>query len=523
MKKKQEKKIRTTRWKSPEERREAILETFRKTGTIRGTSRTLQVSINTVRRVLRGQDGPKAPRPESPRPSKLDPYKARIRSLVQEDKLTAILVLEEIRKLGYNGGYSILKEYVRQVRPSPRLKVTTLLEHPPGEEAQVDWSPYRVMLGGVETQVHAFSMVLCWSRYSVVRFALDEQLPTLLQLHDEAFSVIGGHPALMTYDNMTTVGRHVSKDKIWLNPRFEAYAKECGFEVRLIDPGCPDQHGPVERNFQYVENNCLLRRRSRFDSFEDLQQHVRWWCDEVANVRVHGTTRERPVDRLVRERPLLRPLSSSRPEPFQLLSRGVGNDFCVAVDTNRYSVPPRCVGQAATVRLYENRLEVLVGGSVVGVHLRCSGRHQRRVLPEHEEAFKRATPSRRLLEQAFLRLGPVAETYYEGLRTQRGRGAGYHLQRILKLADRHGTAAVTGAMAHAAKYGNYSADAIARVLSGRAIPRRTPDDHRDAPVPTESVQKWLEGIDVEGGDLEEYDRIIDGLGEPDKENDDGQG
>jgi len=200
----------------------------------------------------------------------------------------------------------------------------------------------------------------------------------------------------------------------------------------------------------------------------------------------------------------------------------VGHDFCVAVDTNRYSVPPRSVGQPATIRLYDERLEVLVHGAVVAVHARCSGRHQRKVLPEHEEAFKRCTPRRKLLEQAFVRLGPAAEKYYDGLRTQRGRGAGYHLQRILRLADRHGAAAVTGAMAHAARYGNYSADAVARVIAGRALRGQTPDDHRQAPVPPQSVQQWLEGIDVEGGDLADYDRIIDRLGEQ-EEDGDGQG
>ena len=261
--------------------------------------------------------------------------------------------------------------------------------------------------------------------------------------------------------------------------------------------------------FLYVENNCLLRQRSRFDSLDALNDHARWWCQNVANVRVHGSTRERPVDRLLRERPLLRPLSGAPPEPYQVLSRKVGNDFCVAVDTNRYSVWPRCVGQTATIHLYEGRLEVLVTGEVVAIHDRSSERYQRKVLPEHEQAFTRCTPSRKLLEQAFLRLGTAAERYYGGLRTLRGRGAGYHMQRILKLADRHGANLVTGAMTHAAKYGNYSADAVARVLAGRALRGRPPADQRDTPMPPESVRRWLEGIDVEGGDLADYDKLIE--------------
>jgi len=342
----------------------------------------------------------------------------------------------------------------------------------------------------------------------------NEVLDTLIRLHDEAFDELGGVVRLMTYDNMTTVGRHVGPDEIKLNDRFDAYRKRCGFEVQLIDPGRPNQHASVERPFHYVENNCLLRRRSRFADWDDLHGHVRWWCDEVANVRVHGTTRERPVDRLLRERPYFLPLPCEREDPHQDLSRKVGDDFCVAVDTNRYSVPPRYAGRPATVRAYAERLELLVGGEVVAAHARRHGRRGRYVLPEHEAQFRKHSHSRVLLEQAFVRMGPVAETYYEGLVAQRGRGAGYHLQRILKLADRHGSEAVTGAMTHAARYGNYSAEAVSRVVMGRALRQRQAGAPKaPAPEPPERVRAWLEGLHVEDSDLEDYDQLIAAQGD----------
>jgi transposase len=488
-----------------------ILQTFQKEGTIRGTARKVGCARVTVRRALRRGRPKRTITAPGSRPSKLDPYRAVIQRLVTEDHLTAVLVLEELRKLGYAGGHSILQDYVRQIRPKPKVRVTTVLEHPPGAEGQVDWSPYRVWLGGQERVVHAFSLVLPYSRFMVLRMAPDERLETLLRLHDEAFDELGGIVGLMTYDNMTTVGRHVGPAEIKLSERFEAYRKRCGFEVRLIDPGRPNQHASVERPFHYFENNCLRRRRSRFADWDDLKAHVRWWCDEVANVRVHGTTRERPVDRLLRERPYFLPLPAEREEPYQTLSRKVGEDFCVAVDTNRYSVPPRHAGQPATVRAYAERLELLVGGQVVAAHARRHGRRGRYVLPEHEEQFKKHSHSRVLLEQAFVRMGPVAKDYYEGLRAQRGRGAGYHLQRILKLADRHGSEAITGAMAHAARYGNYGAEAVARVVMGRAL-RQQQHGAPGAPVPEppERVRVWLEGLHVEDSDLEDYDQIIAG-------------
>ena len=137
--------------------------------------------------------------------------------------------------------------------------------------------------------------------------------------------------------------------------------------------------------------------------------------------------------------------------------------------------------------------------------------------PRGRSAWLQA-PSRRLLEGAFLRLGPTAETFYQGLLQERGQGAGYHLRRILKLADRRGTSVVIAAMAHAAKYGSYNADAVVRVITGRDPPPEcvaTPQG--EAPMPPARVKAWLEGLYVEESDLSEVDRRIDRHGSTDDE------
>lgn len=499
-------------------RRKAVLDAFRKSGSIKATARQLHIGRRVVRRILRGADDPvrTVPKVVPPRPSKLDPYKPMIKRLVIEDELTATLILEEIGLLGYTGGYSILKRFVRTIRPRPAVKVTNRLEHPPGSPGQVDWSPHTVTLAGDTRIVHCYSLILPFSRYMVIRYTLDEQLETLVAMHEEAFSEMAAVPPIITYDNMTTVGRHIGPGKIWINPRFEEYAKQSGFEIFLIDPGKPNQHASVERPFHYIENNCLKRRRSKFDDLDDLNTHTKWWCDNVANVRVHRETHERPVDRLARERPFLKPLPAHRHELYRELARQVGSDFCVAVDTNRYSVPPRCVGQVATVRLYVDRLEILVAGDIVAAHQLPETRHGRLVLAEHAAEFKHWTPSRRLLEQAFLRLGEPASDFYQGLLAQRGKGAGYHLQRILKMADRHGSAVVMAAMSHAARYGNYGAEAVARVIAGRQMPRTRQTEPTARPMPPEQVRLWLEGLDVETGDLADYDRKVDRAAAPEE-------
>jgi transposase len=490
------------------QRRDLVLATFRETGSIKATAKRLRMCRRAIRRVLRGTErarGVPAARPAPP--SKLDPFKPVIARLVLDDHLTATLVLEEIRGLGYTGGYSILKRHVRAIRPNPKVKTTIRLEHPPGSPAQMDWSPHAVMLAGERRIVHCFSLVLPFSRYMVVRYAMDEQLETLVALHEEAFSDIGAVPATITYDNMTTVGRHTGPGEVWINPRFEEYAKQAGFGIFLIFPGKPNQHASVERPFHYIENNFIKRHRATFTDLDDLNARARAWSATVANVRSHGTTRERPVDRLLRERVFFKPLPAVRPEPFRTLARQIGSDFSVAIDTHRYSVPPRHANQMATVQLYQDRLDVLVAGQVVATHPRSDERYGRSVLPEHEAEFKHWTPSRRLLEAAFLRLGEAARDFHAGLVAQRGAGAGHHLQKLLKLADRHGGDVVTAAMRHAAGYGNFSADAVARVIAGRQMPRAR--DARAVAAPPEQVRRWLEGLDVEVGDLAAYDRMVD--------------
>lgn len=495
-----------------EETRDKIRAVYAETGSIRKTKDRTGHSRRTIRRAL-GVLPEHVPTRGGPRASKLDPFKPHLKRLILEDQLTATLAHEELLGMGFDGSYSIVKRYVASIRPRAARKPTTVVPHPPGDEGQVDWSPYRVFFGSRPLIVHAFSLVLPFSRYNFLWFTLDERLETLLECHERAFEDLDRVPLRMSYDNMTTVGRHVGPGKVNINQRFATWAEPYGFEIHLIDPGKPNQHASVERQFDYIENNCLRRRRSRFEDLDDLNAHARWWTTEVANLRVHGTTRRRPVDLLEVERSFMKPLPSARPEPFQTLVRKVRTDFSVAVDTNAYSVSPHLVGRDVTVRLYAARLEVVVDGEVHAVHPRSDERHQRFVLEEHEAEFKRVTPSRRLLEGAFLRLGPVAETYHAGLCAQRGRGAGYHLKRILQMADRQGTDVVVQAMNYAAEYGNYSADAVARVLAGRELgrtPAHTPEG--EPPMPPTRVRRWLDGLDVEGRDLEDYDRMVDALG-----------
>jgi transposase len=214
-----------------------IREEFKKNGSIRATAKLVGVSRNAVRREIRGKIKRGAQvRAVSRRQSKLDPYRAKICYLVGEKHLSGVRVLGEIKELGYKGAYSILKDYIRTIRPKRSRGPSAPIEHPPGHEAQMDWSPHKVILGGVEQTVHTGSIVLCFSRWLYMHFFLDETIESVIALHEGFFHELNGVPEIITYDNMTTVGFHRGSEEVWINPRFKAFAEEYGFDLVILPP-----------------------------------------------------------------------------------------------------------------------------------------------------------------------------------------------------------------------------------------------------------------------------------------------
>lgn len=488
-----------------EEKCEDIRKMFKQTGSIRATAKLVHVSRKAVKRVLSGL--PCKASKAILRPSKLDDYKAKIKYLVCEKRLSAVRVLEEIRDLGYSGGYSILKDYVSIVRPKPFRRPTQPIDHPPGHEGQMDWSEEQVIIGGKQQTIHIGSFVLCFSRWLYFDFFSNETMERVVSLHEAAFKELGAVPEIITYDNMTTVGMHVGPGEVWINPAFKRFAESYGFAIVILPPGAKERHGKIERPFGYIKHNFLAGRE--FHDMDDLVARGHNWRANQANVRIHGTLRERPVDRLIREKPYLKPLPNHLADNvYKQVERLIHTDFCVAIDTNRYSASPRLIGRQAKVRLYRTHLEIWVAADNDALdckHAYLEGKHQRQVLPEHESLYKAMTGQRRLLEDAFLRIGEVANSYYEGLIKERKAAAGYHLKRIIQYAERYGRDVVAGALTYAAKYDTFSADAVLRIIKGKNP--KPGKSSLNANVP-ENVRQFLKAYSVEKQELKNYDELI---------------
>jgi transposase len=467
---------------------------------LKATARLAGVDVKTVRRLVR----PKKLRER--RKSKLDPFRPVIRKLVCTDGLSAVLVLEEIRALGYQGGYSVLKEYVRTIRPKTIRAAHLRFETAPGQQGQVDLSPYTVLLASVPTPVVCFSFVLGFSRWQFVRFFLHADVHAVCHAHVLGFEESGGAPHEILYDRMKQVVIESYRHKVVLHPLFDAMRVHYGFRAVPLAPGYKEGKGKVENPFRYVEGNFLPRHQSGFRDIDDVNDKAARWLRETARVRKHGTTRERPEDRLQLERPALLPLPGQRFEAAEVVERLVGDDFCVAWRTNRYSVSPALVGHTIIVRVLEGRLEAKVGEEVVARHQVRQTEHKRYVLPEHEAEFRERSTSRQVLSEQFLRLGPAARDFIDGLVLEHRGAAGYHMSRILALADQVGTARIAEALRHAARYGAFDFNAVARIVKGKTDePVVVPP--ASGPLP-ERIAEYLRGAGEHQRPLRTYQQLL---------------
>jgi len=463
---------------------------------LRAIARRLNRDPKTIRRAL-GRSRSSRP----PEPSKLAPYHALITERVQQG-LRSPRILREIRERGYTGGPTILKAFLQTLGPyqPPPPRAFLRFETQPGEEAQSDWSPYRVLIAQRETIVHAFSLILCFCRRLFVAFFRDERLPTLLWAHQEAFRYHQGLCRRIAYDNQTaiTLGRVGGKPR-W-HPTFLDFAAHYGFEPSVGRPGHKERRGKVERPFHYLEHDFLAGRV--FASWDDLNNQCRHWLDTVANVRVHGTTRRRIDEAFAEEQPCLIALPPLRYPAAREETRTLQKDGYIPVDGSYYPVPASLADQGpVSVRIDPAHVQILdAAGTVVASH-RVPEAPTRLPAPAPPPGAPRAARSRPVQEAAFLARFPDARAFLEGLTHRMSTLTPIHLRAIDQLVALYGTEAVQHALARAAAYRNFNARAVERILQ-RAHPTIVPEPALGALSPRPEAFGALD--DTDPGSPQDY-------------------
>ncbi len=467
-------------------------------------ARRLHCSRDTVAAALDMQQPPSSQ--TTRRTSMLDPYLDRIKELLAKyPDLSAVRIREEIARgpEGYTGSVHVLRRYLHKVRPA-RGRVYQEVHYEPAQAMQIDWGECgRVQVGATTRKVSVFVAVLCYSRLVYIEFTLSQRKAEFYRGLVNALTFFGGSPRNLIFDNLKAAvlngaGRHAC-----FHPEFLAL---CGYFC-MQPVACaardPESKGIVEAKVRYVKHNALAGRADELLRFEDYLALAPTWRDQVANVRLHETTRERPSDRFQKERALLRPLPAIPFDTDEVVPAVVNPHARIAFDGNRYSAPPQFVRRPVTVRANRDELRLLHEGQVVTQHVRSYERGQLLVLPEHRLAALtlRQRPRQQALTQEFDAWGPEAHAFHLGLNSRPVK-TGVHVRRLLNLAQLYGRTEVLAAISRALELATYDAACVENLLLAERRRRQLPTPT----LPTPKRRELIDDIELEPADPALYDR-----------------
>jgi transposase len=448
----------------------------------RSIARDLGVGRSRVRRVLAAHlQARSGPQPASPLPgvrpkrnSQLDDYQTMMCDLlVRYPHITAVRMFEELQSAGFKGSYSLVRDGLRQMRPTPVRPPVERFETAPGKQAQMDYAQYDLDFSeDGRRRVYLFSYVLAWSRRQYLCFTENQDFATTIRQHVRAFEHLGGVAATCLYDNMKVVVARYEDDEPIYNTRFLAFATHYGYRPVACRPRRPETKGKVERPFHYVETNFLNGRS--FRSLEHLNECARRWLAEVADVRIHRKTSRRPLDAHAEEQPHLIPLPVNPYDVAEVVYRSVDCEGLVAFRHNQYSVPWQYIGQVLPVRVTEDEL-IVYGPQVeeLARHrlLPSGSESQCRILPEHRPT-RNCQQQIDQLRQSFAEFGEVGERFLVGLLAAHRQGKSQGRQ-ILALRAHYHHHDLVAALERAVTYGAYSFAAVERILNVAAEPKTT--------------------------------------------------
>ena len=414
------------------------------------------------------------PRKSTPRKSKLDSFKNDILRMLENHPYTAAQIFQRIKENGFNGGKTIVADYVQRVRP-PKTKAYLKLSFAPGECAQVDWGSYgSVRVGSTTRRLSFFVMVLCHSRMMYVEFTVSQTMEHFLGGHQNAFHFIGGVPQKIMVDNLkSAVLKRIVGHAPIFNPRYLDFAHHYGFSIIPCNVGKGNEKGRVESGVGYVKKNLL--NGLNITDFKIMRPAAQHWLDTVANVRTHGETGKRPVDMFHEEKNSLQALPAELYDIGVIKQMRASRQFRVTIDTNRYSVPAQLAGVRVSVKMYPDRICIYHENKLVARHVRSYDRRKDLEHPDHPKTLlaQRKKAREQKIYMRFLSLSDKAESYYHQL-VQRRMNPFHHIRQIVALSEIYPKEQVAVAIEDAFSFSAFSCEYIANLLEQRSRPAREP-------------------------------------------------
>lgn len=358
--------------------RDAIIRLYGQGWPQRKIARDLAIDRKTIRKHIRqwlaskspisptGNSPPKGtipPAGKTGRPSACLPYHEVILAGLDRH-LTIQRIYQDLRaEHAFCGGYDAVKRYVRRNFPEIPMRIWRM-ECAPGEEAQVDFGsgPTIIDSQGHRRRTHIFRIVLSYSRKAYSEAVLYQETEIFIRSLENAFWRFGGVPRTLIPDNLKAAVQHADWYDPEINPKVADFARHYGLVVLPTRPRAPEHKGKVENSVKYVKQNALRGRT--FTSLAEVNQYLARWEEQVADHRIHGTTRQQVATRFKAEQVALQPLPQALFPCFQEAQRQVHRDSYVEIAKAYYEAPPEYIGltiwarwDARLVRLYNQRLE----------------------------------------------------------------------------------------------------------------------------------------------------------------------
>jgi len=400
--------------------------------------------------------------------SKCEPFRDVIDEMLDLGLTAQRIYQDLVADHAFTSSYSSVKRFVRHQTASSPLPFRRM-ECSPGEEAQVDFGRGAPVVdsNGRRRFPHVFRVVLSHSRKAYSEVIWREQTEPFLRCLENAFRQFGGVPKTTVIDNLRAAVSRADWYDPDLNPKVQSFCRHYGTVILPTKPYTPRHKGKVERGIGYVQDNGL--KGKVFKSLAEQNQHLAQWEAQVADHRIHGTTRKQVREVFEQERPFLLALPAGYFPCFQEGQRCVHRDAHVEVEKSYYSVPPEHVGRrvwvrwdSRTVRIYNLRLEQ------IAIHARTeAGRFSTQ--PAHLDSRKISgveMGAEALIARA-ARIGPKTGEWAKAMIGERGIEGVRVLLGLIALTRRHGTKEIDDACGLALSHGAFKLRTVRQLMERR--------------------------------------------------------
>lgn len=447
---------------------------------IRQAAREFGLSRKSIRKILRFSLPPGYERKKPVLRPKLGPWLGIIDQILVDDKIqpkkqrhTAKRIFDRLKaEHAFSGGYTIVKDYVRQARLTHK-EVFVPLAHPPGD-AQADFGEALVVIGGVEQKAHFQCFDLPQSDDCFVIAFPAENTEAFLEGHNQAFAYFGGVPNRILYDNTRLAVKEITGDgERKPTEAFSGLQSHYLFAAKFGRPGKGNDKGNVEGLVGYARRNFMVPV-PRASSWEELNQHLRQECVKRRERKLWGHT-ETIAERFERDREKLLPLPPTPYEACEKRTTRASSQALVRYEANDYSVPTEYGHRQVLLKAFVWEVVISAGSEVIARHARSYGREEMIFNPLHYLALLEHKTN--ALDQAApLQQLRVPEEFTELRRQMEARlgkrGRREYVQ-VLRLLETFSMAEVAAAVRQALRFPAISFDAVKHLLLC-AIEQRPP-------------------------------------------------